>query len=137
MSADCSTWRMRSTRETSARRRATSHSLLEAVRRDDDPRAVGYYVFGAALARRLSKDAAEEANLYLNRFDVPQIHLFNLLAHEVPQVGLTTVIANRCIAGAIEGSAHPTVIDVGIGTAQTDDSRCSSCSPSSASSPRR
>ncbi len=90
--------------------------LLADVERDRDPAAVGYYVFGAALARRLSRGAAEEANLYLNRFDVPQIHLFNLLAGEVPQVALTTVIANRRLASAIAGREHPVLIDVGIGT---------------------
>ncbi len=90
--------------------------LLASVEHDGDPRAIGYCVFAAALARRLSRAAAEEANLYLNRFDVPQIHLFNLLANEVPQVGLTTIMANGCIARAIAGHPHPVVIDVGIGT---------------------
>lgn len=90
--------------------------LFAAIREDDDPAAVGDYVFGAALARRVCAETADEANLYLRRFEVPQIRLFNLLAHEVPQVGLTTTIANRAIAKALTGQRHATIIDVGIGT---------------------
>lgn len=91
-------------------------ALFQAIRDDEDPPAVGYAVFGAALARRLSGSADDEANLYLTRFDVPQIDLFNLLALEVPQVKLTTIIANRCIMQAISNHAHATIIDIGIGT---------------------
>src|SRR5690606_38558479 len=86
---------------------------------DKDPAAAEYAVFGAALACRLSPAIADEANLYLTRFEVPQIHLFNLLAHEVPQVRLTTVIANRCLMqGLMQGlanQAHCTIIDIGLG----------------------
>lgn len=90
--------------------------LLADVERTKDPAALCYYVFGAALARRLSQTVADEANLYLSRFELPQIHLFNILAAEVPQVGLTTIIANRSIAHAIAEQPDPVVIDVGIGT---------------------
>ncbi len=90
--------------------------LFAAIGDQVAPESVGYYVFGAALARRLSPAVAEQANLYLSQFDVPQIRLFDLLATQVPQVALTTVIANRCIARALRGSSHATLIDVGIGT---------------------
>lgn len=89
---------------------------LDALRADSDPRSVGLYVFGAGLARRLSPQAVEQANLYLNRFEVPQIHLFNLLGRAVPFVGLATQLANEAIAQALQGELSPTVIDVGIGT---------------------
>lgn len=95
--------------------RCVAH-LFDAIRDDEDPAAVTYSVFGAALARRLSPETAEQANLYLRRFEVPQIRLFNLLAHEVPQVGLTTIIANRCIAKALAEQSEHTIIDIGIGT---------------------
>jgi hypothetical protein len=95
---------------------ATLRHHLAEVERSDERRALERYIFAAALARRLSAKAVAEANLYLNHFEVPQIHLFNLLAHHVPQVSMTTVIANACIAQAIAGQARPTVIDIGIGT---------------------
>jgi SAM-dependent methyltransferase len=91
-------------------------ALLAEVGRDPDPRVIDLYVFGAALARRISGTAAAEANLYLRQFDVPQIHLFNLLAVSAPFVGLAGVIANREIQRTASGDQHPTVIDVGIGT---------------------
>jgi hypothetical protein len=91
-------------------------ALLAEGRRDTDPRAINLYVFGAALARRISGTAAAEANLYLSQFEVPQIRLFNLLAVWAPFVGLAGIIANREIQRAARGDQHPTVIDVGIGT---------------------
>jgi len=92
------------------------NALLAEVARAEDPRSVGLYVFGAAIARRLAGATAEQANLYLHQFDVPQIHLFNLLGRAVPFVGLATRLANDAIARAIAGVSHPTIVDVGIGT---------------------
>jgi hypothetical protein len=100
----------------SADAEATLRQHLAVLERSGAGRAVERYVFAAALARRLSAEAVAEANLYLSHFEVPQIELFNLLADRVPQVAMTTEIANGCIAQAIAHQAHPTLIDVGIGT---------------------
>jgi hypothetical protein len=91
-------------------------ALLAALTDHEDPRCVGLYVFAAALAKRLAGAEVEQANLYLSRFEVPQIHLFNLLGRAVPFVGMATRICNDAIMQAIAGQARPTVIDVGIGT---------------------
>ena len=56
------------------------------------------------------------ANLYLSRFEVPQIHLFNVLGRAVPFVGLATRISNDAIMQALAAQLRPTLIDVGIGT---------------------
>jgi SAM-dependent methyltransferase len=90
--------------------------LMATLADHPDARCVGLYVFAAGLARRLAGAAVEQANLYLSRFEVPQIHLFNLLGRAVPFVGLATQMANQAIMRAIAGQARPTVIDVGIGT---------------------
>lgn len=90
--------------------------LLAEMQAHPDPRCTGLVVFGAAMAQRLADGSGAEANLYLRQFEVPQIHLFNLLGRAVPFVGLATRIANDAIAAAIDGIAHPTLIDVGIGT---------------------
>jgi hypothetical protein len=90
--------------------------LLDQLSTHADPRCVGLYVFAAGLARRLAGAAVEQANLYLTRFERPQIHLFNLLGRSVPFVGLATQLANQALMRAIAGHARPTVIDVGIGT---------------------
>lgn len=80
------------------------------------PHDVKHYIFGGALARRLSRPVAEETNLYLLDYDVPQIRLFNLLAHEVPVMSMMTSIVNRAIIELTREQDHVTVIDIGIGT---------------------
>lgn len=81
-----------------------------------DARCVGLFVFAAGLARRLAGGTIAQANLYLSRFEVPQIHLFNLLGRAVPFVGVATRLCNEAIMNAFAGQARPTLVDVGIGT---------------------
>lgn len=90
--------------------------LLTRLQSHPDPRCTGLMVFASAMAERLTDANVETANLYLRRFEVPQIELFNLLGRHVPMVHLATRIANDVLARAIQGEAHPTLIDVGIGT---------------------
>lgn len=86
---------------------------LEGERSSD---ALGDYIFGSALVQRLSPHTAAECSLYLERFNVPQIRLFNLLASAVPFVAWTTPIANQHLLDHLADAAAPTVIDIGIGT---------------------
>lgn len=95
---------------------AALRRLMARLQAHADPRCTGLFVFASALAQRLAGSASEEANLYLRRFEVPQIQLFNLLGRHVPMAGMATRIANDTMAQAIAGQEHPTVIDVGIGT---------------------
>ncbi len=88
--------------------------LLAAVDTEADPSAVRYYVFGGAIANRLSKDSIKKANLYLNDYEVPQIYLFNLLANRVPIVSLTTILANDAMLRYAEGRQELHLMDVGI-----------------------
>jgi hypothetical protein len=70
-------------------------------------------IFSLALAKRFSPHShGNEKNLYLQKFGTSQINLFNLLATKVPQVALTTKIANGLIAAELPKC----VIDFGIGT---------------------
>ena len=90
--------------------------LLAQLKAHPDPRCTGLVVFASALAQRLRGKTSDEANLYLRRFEVPQIQLFNLLGRHVPMAGLATRIANDALAQAMAGQPHPTLIDFGIGT---------------------
>ena len=90
--------------------------LLAQLQAHPDPRCTGLVVFASALAQRLRGKTGDEANLYLRRFEVPQIELFNLLGRHVPMVGLATRIANDALAQAMAGQTNPTLIDLGIGT---------------------
>jgi SAM-dependent methyltransferase len=96
--------------------RAGLQQWLDGVQQSDDPRHVGLYVFGAALAQRLEGRTAAEANLYLRRFERTQIELFNLLGRALPFVGLATAVCNQAIAQACRGASRAVLIDVGIGT---------------------
>lgn len=73
-------------------------------------------IFGKALSKTISRKIEEETNLYLKQYESSQIHLFNLLATKVPQVTLTTEIANDELIQAMSGKETVTLIDFGIGT---------------------
>jgi hypothetical protein len=90
--------------------------LLAQLQAHPDPRCTGLVVFASALAQRLRGKTSDEANLYLRRFEVPQIELFNLLGRHVPMAGLATRIANDALTQAMAGQTNPTLIDLGIGT---------------------
>lgn len=90
--------------------------LMVNLQQHSDPRCTGLYVFASALAQRVSGAMAQTANLYLRRFEVPQIELFNLLGRCMPMVSVATRVANGALAEAMRGIDHPTLIDIGIGT---------------------
>ena len=91
-------------------------ALMSRLQRHADPRCTGLMVFASAMAERLADANVEAANLYLRRFEVPQIELFNLLGRHVPMAAMATRMANDVLARAIQGDMHPSLIDVGIGT---------------------
>jgi hypothetical protein len=90
--------------------------LMSEVDATAEPRDLKYLVFGGALSRRLGESSFADANLYLSDFEVPQIHLFNVLGAHFHPVGLATQALNGAIAELLDGVDEPTVIDVGIGT---------------------
>ncbi len=92
------------------------HGLLTQLLDHPDPRCTGLVVFAAALAERLADANADTANLYLRKFEVPQIDLFNALGQHVPLVRMATSLANGALRDAMRGHTHPTLIDVGMGT---------------------
>lgn len=71
-------------------------------------------VFKESFFDRMSKKDQEQINLYFNKYDVSQINLFNLLATKVPQVSITTEIANSLILSKFDDG--DTIVDLGIGT---------------------
>lgn len=93
----------------------TLQRLLDEVEADTGPEAMQVKVFGGAMANTLSDDVRRQANLYLRDFDVPQIQLFDLLAH-VPLVGLARAVANRLLVQAMRGHDQVLVVDIGIGS---------------------
>lgn len=79
-----------------------------------------YFLFATALARRVGVGEAQQMNLYLRRFELPQISLFNLVAERLPMVGLAGRIANDLLCGLLQGHEEATLLDVGLGTGRQE-----------------
>ncbi len=79
-----------------------------------------YFLFAAALGRRLGDGEAQQLNLYLKRYELPQIALFNLLAQRLPLASLAGSIANDCLCELLAGHEEATLIDVGLGTGRQE-----------------
>ncbi|KST68086.1 GRAS family protein [Mastigocoleus testarum] len=90
--------------------------LLDKLNTDECSSAVNYLVFARALAERISGSVAAKANLYLKTYDLPQIHLFNLLVRDVPVISAVSQLATNLLADACQKQDDITLIDVGIGT---------------------
>jgi hypothetical protein len=99
------------------------HALAELTGRLDVESVaedMQYFLFAAALARRMGDGDAQQLNLYLKRFELPQIALFNLLAQRLPLASLAGAIANDCMCELLAGHEEATLIDVGLGTGRQE-----------------
>jgi hypothetical protein len=77
-------------------------------------------IFVKALLRNISEEKAEAANLYLQKFDLPQIELFDLLARDVPLVNLSGQIVNGMICDFLARSGDYVLLDVGMGSGRQE-----------------
>ena len=97
--------------------------LSELAARDADrqerPGKLTSQIFTSALARRLS-GVAPEVNAYLRHYDPPSSSLFNLLATQLPFIGLPATLANSVLEQLIVRAGDPVVLDIGIGSAQQE-----------------
>lgn len=100
-------------------RRALS-TLVDRLDVDGEPDDMQHLLFAAAVARRLGSEQADAINLYLRRYEQPQIDLFNLLAERLPLASLAGGIANELLAGFLRGHEEATLLDIGIGTARQE-----------------
>lgn len=100
-------------------RRALS-ALVDRLDVDAEPDDMLHLLFAAAVARRLGTEQAEALNLYLRRYEQPQIDLFNVLARRLPLASLAGAIANELLAGFLRGHDEATLLDIGIGTGRQE-----------------
>lgn len=100
-------------------RRALS-SLVDRLDVDSAPEDMQHLLFAAAIARRLGGDQAQAINLYLRRYEQPQIDLFNLLAQRLPLASMAGSIANELLAGHLRELDEATLLDIGIGTGRQE-----------------
>lgn len=104
----------------SAAARRSLGALTRRLDVDAVPEDMQYFLFAAALARRVGVGDAQQMNLYLRRFELPQISLFNLVAERLPMVGLAGRIANELLCGLLAEREEATLIDVGLGTGRQE-----------------
>lgn len=67
-----------------------------------------------ALNKRINSEFIGE-NIYLGRYEISQIQLFNILIEKFPFVRFSQEITNRAIVEEMQGVESVTLVDVGIG----------------------
>lgn len=106
--------------ETHAGRADTARRWLDKLRGLIDPENAGddflYLLYHDALARRLGTDQDGRDNLYLRRFERPQIELFDLVAEHLPVVKLAGRIGGALLAQHLAGRRTATLLSIGIGS---------------------
>ncbi|MET8048492.1 GRAS family protein [Streptosporangium sp. NPDC005286] len=110
----------RAVEETDAGRTDTARRWLDKLRGLIAPEKVGddflYLLYHDALARRIGNCQDERDNLYLRRFERPQIELFDLMARHMPAVTLAGRIGGALLADHLAGRDTATLMSVGIGS---------------------
>lgn len=71
-------------------------------------------LFLTALKKKTGRDAADE-HIYLKRFEIPQIALFDILIEKFPFVKLSQGIINAAIIAEIRELEEVTLMDIGMG----------------------
>ena len=105
------------------REEAAADALSRLVDRhldlDARPADLIWHVFASALAKRLSREPPR-INLYLRRFDLSQIALFNLLTEHLPIVSLAGSLANEVLAALVTPGQPLALLDIGVGTGRQE-----------------
>ncbi|WP_424533750.1 GRAS family protein [Sphaerisporangium viridialbum] len=110
----------RAVEEMDAGRADAARRWLDKLRGLIDPERMGddflYLLYHDALARRLGTCHDQRDNLYLRRFERPQIELFDLMAEHLPVLTLAGRIGGALLADQLAGRDTATLLSVGIGS---------------------
>lgn len=90
--------------------------FAETLEIEENPSDMLPYLFATALMKRLDPVRNEQMNLYLRKYDVPQITLFNLLAQKYPLVANASRLANSLLARYVHPGEPVSFLEIGIGT---------------------
>lgn len=99
---------------------ALLNSLVARHSRESQPTDLQTVIFARALLENLGPEKAQAANLYLERFALPQISLFDVLAQQVPLVTFPGRIVNSLIADALAEHPDAVLVDVGMGSGRQE-----------------
>ena len=95
---------------------ATLNSIYqESVEDLDNPDSLFTYTLAKAMRKHISGEQSQE-HIYLQRFDIPQIRLFELLIQQFPLANLSQQCTNTLLIDALAQHTHPVLMDIGIGT---------------------
>jgi GRAS domain family len=81
----------------------------------DSPQSLFAYTLSKAMRKHFGGNNAQE-HLYLQRFEIPQIRLFELLIQQFPLANLSQHCTNTLLIDALAQHTQPVLIDIGIGT---------------------
>jgi hypothetical protein len=73
------------------------------------------HMIAAALLRRVDHHLLAGKNIYLQRFEISQIDLFDLLPKAIPLVPQSYVIANQYLVHALRRLRRPALLEIGVG----------------------
>ncbi len=102
------------------RARTTLSTLVDGYLDRSSATDLQYFLFAAAISKRLEGHLGEEINLYLRRYERSQISLFGLLARHLPTVALAGRVGNELLVRFLAGRETATLLDIGIGSGQQE-----------------
>lgn len=88
------------------------HEALEDL---EDPNAMFNYSIAKAMRKHFEGGQSKE-HIYLQKFEIPQIRLFELLIQQFPLANLSQHCMNTLLANELANFANPVLMDIGIGT---------------------
>lgn len=88
---------------------------FESVEDLDTPKSIFTYTLTKAMRKHFVDGQAQE-HIYLQRFEIPQIRLFELLIQQFPLANLSQHCTNTLLIDALAQNTHPVLMDIGIGT---------------------
>lgn len=95
---------------------ATLNAIHEkSVTNLENPASLFIYTLTKAMRKHFVQEAAQE-HIYLQRFEIPQIRLFELLIQQFPLANLSQHCTNTLLIEALSQHSHPVLMDIGIGT---------------------
>jgi hypothetical protein len=100
---------------TDADKTLLSDIYFESVEDLDNPESLFSYTLTKAMRKHFVGGQAQE-HIYLQRFEIPQIRLFELLIQQFPLANLSQHCTNTLLIDALAQHTHPVLMDIGIGT---------------------
>ncbi|MCB9761468.1 MAG: hypothetical protein H6739_16615 [Alphaproteobacteria bacterium] len=73
------------------------------------------HIIAESLFRRLDSTLIEGKNIYVQKFDIPQITMFYKMAQAYPHIYVSHEIANQYLAQGMRHEEEVTLLDIGVG----------------------